>query len=92
MDEQNLSATVQIETTAETGRSVANWFGESPRLAQPWNQQGIPPARQDQVRVGRRRFGTDEVIDFVVMLVGYASSGERTLKTYSERVEPFKTA
>ncbi len=45
MDEQNLSATVQIETTAETGRSVANWFGESPRLAQPWNQQGIPPAR-----------------------------------------------
>ncbi len=26
------------------------------------------------------------------MLLGYASSGERTLKTYSERVQPFKTA
>jgi hypothetical protein len=27
-----------------------------------------------------------------MLLLGYASSGERTLKTYSERVHPFKTA
>jgi hypothetical protein len=92
MDEQSTGATVQIETTAETRPSVPDWFGEITLLAQHWKQQGVLTAIQDQVRFSRRRFGTYEVIDFVVMLLGYASSGERTLKTYSERVQPFKTA
>jgi hypothetical protein len=91
MDEQTTGATVQIETTAETRPSVPDWFGEIRLLAQHWKQQGVVSAIQEQVRFARRRFGTYEVIDFVVML-GYASSGEGTLKTYSERVQPFKTA
>ena len=92
MDEQTTGATVQIETTAETRPSVPDWFGEITLLAQHWKQQGVVSAIQEQMRFARRRFGTYEVIDFVVMLLGYASSGEGTLKTYSERVQPFKTA
>ena len=36
--------------------------------------------------------GTYEVIDFVAMLLGYASSGEGTLKQYAERLRPFGAA
>ncbi len=32
------------------------------------------------------------VIDFVVVLMGYALSGEPTLKAYYERLQPFATA
>jgi hypothetical protein len=92
MNGQTTAATIQVETTAETRPSVPNWFGEITLLAQPWKQQGVLTAIEDQVRLARRRFGTYEVIDFVVMLLGYASSGERTLKSYRERAQPFKTA
>jgi hypothetical protein len=32
------------------------------------------------------------VIDFVAVLLGYAISGERTLETFYEHVQPFATA
>jgi hypothetical protein len=92
MNGQTTAATLQVETTAKTRPSVPNWFGEITLLAQHWKHTGVLAAIQEQVRFARRRFGTYEVIDFVVMLLGYASSGERTLKTYSERVQPFKSA
>ncbi len=92
MNGQTTAATIQVETSAETRPSVPNWFGEITLLAQHWKQHGVVTAIEDQVRLARRRFGTYEVIDFVVMLLGYASSGERTLKSYSERVQPFKMA
>src|SRR5438094_10401577 len=37
----------------------------------------------------RRRFGHDEVIDFLAILFGYAISGERTLEAFYERLQPF---
>jgi hypothetical protein len=91
MNGQTTAAIIQVETTAETRPSVPNWFGEITLLAQHWKRHGVVTAIEDQVRLARRRFGTYEVIDFVAMLLGYASSGERTLKEYSERVQPFKT-
>ena len=39
----------------------------------------------------RRRFGRYEVIDFLVVLFGYAISGERTLEAFYERLQPFAT-
>lgn len=92
MNGQSTAATIQVETTVETRPSVPNWFGEIMLLAQHWKQQGVLTAIQDQVRFARRRFGTYEVIDFVALLLGYASSSERTLESYSERVQPFKAA
>jgi len=41
------------------------------------------------VRFARRRFGRYEVIDFLVILFGYAISGEHTLEAFYERLQPF---
>src|SRR5439155_12083421 len=49
-------------------------------------------AYEEQVRFARRRFGRYEVIDFVAVLFGYAISGERTLETFYQAVEPWEEA
>ena len=41
------------------------------------------------MRFARRRCGHYDVIDFVAVLFGYAISGERTLETFYERLQPF---
>ena len=50
---------------------------------------GVLATIEEQVRFARRRFCHYDVIDFVVVLLGYAISGERTLKAFYERVHPF---
>jgi hypothetical protein len=50
---------------------------------------GLLQAIQEQIRFARARFGTYDTIDFVVVLIGYALSGERTLKAFYERLLPF---
>lgn len=42
----------------------------------------------EQVRFARRRFGRYDVIDFVVVLLGYAISGERMLEGFYEALSP----
>ena len=41
------------------------------------------------MRFARKRFGRYDVIDFLAVLFGYAISGERTLKEFYERLQPF---
>jgi len=55
-------------------------------------RQGVLLALEEQVRFARRRFGHYDLIDFVAVLLGYAISGERTLETFYERVQPFANA
>jgi hypothetical protein len=45
-------------------------------------------AIEERVRFARARMGDYEVIDFVVMLIGYAVSGERTLQSFYQRLLP----
>ncbi len=52
---------------------------------------GLLSEISERVRFARKRFGTFEVIDFVVVLMGYAISGEPTLAAYYERLQPFAT-
>lgn len=40
----------------------------------------------------RGRFGRYEPIDFLAPLLGYATSGERTLAAFFDRVAPFGSA
>jgi len=40
------------------------------------------------VRFARRRFGRSDVRDVLAVLFGYAVSGERTVETFSESVQP----
>jgi hypothetical protein len=47
---------------------------------------GLRKAIEEHVQFTRARMGDDEVIDFVVMLMGYAVSGERSIKAFYERL------
>jgi len=53
-------------------------------------QTGIISALEEQVQFARARFGTYDTIDFVIVLVSYALSGEPTLKAFYDRLAPFR--
>ena len=53
-------------------------------------QTGIISAIEEQVQFARARFGTYDTIDFVIVLLSYALSGEPTLKAFYERLAPFR--
>src|SRR5229473_2866965 len=85
-------SSVNLQTEASPIPSVPAWFGEVALLAHTMTRLGLLSEISEQVRIARKRFGTFEVIDFVVMLIGYAISGEATLKAYYERLQPFAPA
>src|SRR6266704_5890336 len=72
--------------------STPCWFGEVSMIAHFLKRQGVLVAIEEQVRFARRRFGHYDLIDFVAVLLGYAISGEATLETFYERVQPFVDA
>jgi hypothetical protein len=64
-------------------------MGEVAAFAQVLRHVGLLKAIENQVQFARARFGTYDTIDFVVVLFGYALSGERTLHAFYERLSPF---
>src|SRR5437764_9759001 len=52
----------------------------------------MPQTNPGQGRLPRARFGQYDLIDFVVVLIGYAVSGEPTLQAFYERLSPFVEA
>src|SRR5258708_19831587 len=84
-------SSVNIQSSAEPIPSVPAWFGEVALLAHTLTRLGLLAEISERVRFARKRFGTFEVIDFVVVLMGYAISGEPTLAAYYERLQPFAT-
>lgn len=65
-----LSVHIQIAPTSVL--STPSWLGEVAVLAHVFNQFGLQKAIEERVRFARARMGDYEVIDFVVMLMGYA--------------------
>src|SRR5260370_14238229 len=88
MSMDNLSS-VTIQAEASPTSAVPAWFGEVALLAHTLTRLGLLSEISERVRFTRKRFGTFESIDFVVMLMGYAISDEPTLKPYYERLHPF---
>jgi hypothetical protein len=82
-------SSVSIQTEALPIPSVPAWFGEVALVAHTLSRRGLLSTLSEQVRFARKRFGTYEVIDFLVVLIGYALSGEPTLAAYYERLQPF---
>src|SRR5260370_810840 len=75
-----------------SGESVhlpTSWFGEVVLLTAHPRKLHVLTNIAERVRFARRRFGRYEVIDFLAILFGYAISGERTLETFYERLQPF---
>jgi hypothetical protein len=85
-------STVIVQTTPESQPSTPGWMGEVAAFAQVLNQTGILTAIQERVRFARARMGTYELIDFVIVLIGYALSGEPTLRAFYDRLFPRASA
>jgi hypothetical protein len=85
-------SSVTIQTSCQSVPATPCWFGEVVLVTGYLQRQRVLSTIAEQVRFARRRFGHYDVIDFVAVLLGYAISGERTLETFYERVQPFATA
>ena len=83
---------VTIQITPASLPSTPCWMAEVAVFAQVLSHTGILQSIQDQVRFARARFGQYDLIDFVVVLLGYAISGEPTLQAFYERLSPFAEA
>lgn len=81
-----ISSPVNIQTSALSVPGVPTWFGEVAVTAHYLQYVGVRTTIEERVRFARRRFGHYDVIDFVVVLLGYAISGERTLEAFYESV------
>jgi hypothetical protein len=82
-------STITVQTTPESLPSTPSWMGAVAAFAQILSQTGIQTRIEERVRFARARMGTYELIDFVVVLIGYALSGEPTLRAFSDRLQPF---
>src|SRR2546430_17621362 len=83
---------VHIQIAPTSVPSTPSWLGEVAVVAHVFTQLGLLKAIEERGRFARARMGGYEGIDFVVMLMGYAVSGERTLQGFSQRVSPFAGA
>jgi hypothetical protein len=79
---------VTIQTSSQSVPSTPSWFGEVTLLAQYLKHIDLLEVLTQKVRFARSRFGHYDTLDFVVVLFGYAMSGERTLQAFYERVHP----
>ncbi len=83
------STPVEIHACTRDVPSIPPWFAELVLLARHFAQRGVLAALSQQVTLARGRAGRYDVIDFVVVLLGYALSGEPTLEAFFARVAPF---
>src|SRR5437763_9196183 len=82
-------SSVIIQTSSQSISSTPSWFGEVTVIAHYLEHLGVLSDISERVRFARRRFGQYDLIDFAVVLLGYAISGERTLEAFYERLQPF---
>lgn len=80
---------VKIQSTPEVNISTPSWFGEVVIMSSYLHKHGVLSKITEQMHFARKRFGRYEMIDFLVVLFGYAISGERTLEEFYERLQPF---
>jgi hypothetical protein len=80
---------VKVQIDSLSVPATPSWFGEVAVLAHVFTQFGILDTIKQRVQFARARFGHYDTIDFLVVLIGYAVSGERTLEAFFERLHPF---
>jgi hypothetical protein len=85
----HVASTVTIQTSAESVLSPPSWFGEVAVVAYALQHLGVLATIEERVRFARRRLGHYDLVDFVVVLLGYAVSGERTMEAFYESLQPF---
>lgn len=83
------SPSVTIQITPDAKPAMPSWMGEVAAFAHVLIYTGVLKMIQEQVRFARARFGQYDLIDFVVVLIGYILSGEPTLLAFYERLAPW---
>jgi len=81
---------VEIEGVEAERPRVPEWLGEAILLGQYWLESGLVGYLEEEVRVVRGRMGRYEVVDFVLLLLSYAVSGEQTLREFYKGLAPVK--
>src|SRR5947207_1417397 len=85
------SSHIEIQTSPQSVPSTPSWLGEVAVVAHYLIHLGLLEKIVQEVRFSRKRFGIYDTIDFLCVLIGYALSGEATLKGFYERLQPFAT-
>src|SRR5256884_3966955 len=85
------SSHIKIQTSPQSVPSTPSWLGEVAVVARYLIHLGLLEKIVQEVRFSRKRFGIYDTIDFLCVLIGYALSGEATLKGFYERLQPFAT-
>lgn len=62
-------SSASIQTSADPIPSMPAWFGEVALIADTFTRLGLLAEISERVRFARKRFGTFEVVDFVVVLL-----------------------
>lgn len=88
----NANKSVSIITSEHQQPSTPSWFSELIIMSHLWTQSGLLSALNKSVRVVRGKMGLYEVIDFVLLLLAYGLSNERTLKYFFKVSGPFQFA
>lgn len=89
-DKKSMDDSIQIDPHSVP--AVPSWFGEVIVIAHVLRHKGFLVALQERVHFARARMGSYELTDFLVVLLGYAISGEPTLKAFYARIAPFADA
>lgn len=81
---------IAVEAGKESVLRIPAWLGEAVLLGKYWLDSGLVGYLEKEVRVVRGRMGRYEVMDFVLLLISYAISGERTIAEYYQALETAK--
>jgi len=79
----------EIQVSPTPIPAVPAWFGEVAVVAHALRRLDVLATIEERVRFARRRVGHYDLVDFVVVLLGYEILGERTLEAFYESVQPF---
>jgi len=82
MSRNKASTSLAVEAGTESCQRIPTWFGEAVLFGKYWLDSGLVGYLEEEVRVVRGRMGQYEVMDFVLLLLSYAISGERTLAAF----------
>lgn len=86
----SLLSGIELTATIESNPVIPNWLNEVLLLGKYWLESGLLERLQQQVRVSRGRMGDYEVGDFVLLLLAYAVSGEKTLSDFFAALKPVR--
>ncbi len=79
---------LEIISTEEADLVTPQWLSEALLVGKYWLETGLVEKLHRQVRVERPRMGTYEVCDFVLLLLAYSVSGEKTLADFFSALKP----